>query len=114
MVAFPGYWLADGAVPAAAKYPDVKIGNYLVTAPYGIAFIIDDDTGFVIDPVWDRPKGSRYGDNDPALVPLGIAAPDFSFFRAQFPRGQARVKFTWGRVGAGAVVSMLETDRPVE
>jgi hypothetical protein len=116
---FAGSLLADAAAPwaaalATAQAQEIKIGNYLVNAPYGIAFIIDDETGFVIDPVWDRPKGSRYGDSDPSLVPPGVAAPDFSFFRAQFPRGQAQVKLTWGRVGAGAVAAMLETDRPVE
>ncbi len=98
--------------PAVAH--EIKIGNYFVNAPYGIAFIIDDETGFVIDPASDRPKGSRYGDKDPALMPPGVAAPDFSFFRAQFPRGDAQVRFTWGRVGGGAVAATLETDRPVE
>jgi len=104
---------AAGSSAAAAPL-EIKIGNYFVNAPYGIAFIIGDETGFVIDPVSDRPKGSRYGESDPALMPPGIAAPDFSFFRAQFPRGPAQVRFTWGRVGEGAVVAMLETDRPVE
>lgn len=105
---------AAGGRPASAPANDIRIGNYLVSAPYGIAFIIDDETGFVIDPVFDQPKDSRYGANDPSLVPPGTAAPDFSFFRAGFARGQAQVRFTWGRLGAGSVAAMLETDRPVE
>ena len=102
--------------PRCAEQPqshDIKIGNYLVSAPYGIAFIIDDATGFVINPVWDQPGPPRYGMVDPAQVAPAVTAPDFSFFQATFPREGAQVRFTWGRVGTGAVAARLETDRPV-
>jgi len=43
----PGWQRA--AMPAPASSPSrVRIGNYLVTAPAGIAFVADDDRGFCI------------------------------------------------------------------
>lgn len=41
-----------------AQHQDVKIGNYFVDSPYGIAFIVDDAAGFLIDPVW-KEKGAK-------------------------------------------------------
>ena len=38
----------------ASTEQDVKIGDYFVSAPYGIAIIVDDATAFVIDPVCDQ------------------------------------------------------------
>ena len=63
---------SGGATQVSQRVPDVKIGNYFSDAPYGIAFIVDDKTGFLIDPVWDE-KGAptKYFAADPALHPAG-------------------------------------------
>ena len=47
-VIFPANLLCGSA------HQDIKIGNYFVSAPYGIAIIVDDATAFVLDPVCDE------------------------------------------------------------
>jgi hypothetical protein len=102
------------AAASAAPGPEVKIGNYLVDAPYGIAFIVDDATGFLINPVCDETsQKSRFAEDDPALTPPGTTAPDFSFSQVTCHHAGAAIKFTWGRSGPGAVVATLESDRKV-
>ena len=92
----------------------VKVGNYFIGAPYGIALIVNDETAFLIDPDWDE-KGAKtkYFPKDVALVPPGTASPDFSFFQASFRHEGADIRFTWGRSGPGGVIAILESDRPV-
>ncbi len=108
---------SSSAGPASAKAGasgDVKIGNYFIEAPYGIAMIVKDETAFLIDPDWEEKGGaSRYFPKDIAYVPPGTASPDFSFFRAAFRNEGAEIRFTWGRSGPGAVVALLETNRAV-
>jgi putative isomerase len=96
------------------KGRSVKIGNFFSDAPYGIAFIVDDETGFLIDPQWDtRGAKTKYYARDAAAVPPGTTAPDFSFFQANFRHAGAEIRWTWGRSGPGAVAALIETDRPV-
>ena len=93
---------------------DVKIGNYLVSAPYAIAIIVDDATAFVMDPVCDEENmKSRYSDSDPALTPPGTSSPDFTFSRVTCHHDGASIRFTWGRSGRAGVVAMLTSDRKV-
>ena len=108
-IAFAGLPLA-----ASAQDHDVKIGNYFVDSPFGIAFVVDDAAGFLIDPVWEE-KGakSKWFPNDAAYVPPAVTAPDFSFSRSTFRTAGANIQFTWGRVGSSAVIATLETDKPV-
>jgi hypothetical protein len=103
-----------GASQVSPHVPDVKIGNYFSDAPYGIAFIVDDEAGFVLDPVWDE-KGAptKYYAADPALTPPGTTSPDFSFVQASFRHSGASIRFTWGRSGRAGIVARLETDRAV-
>ena len=82
----------------AADKPGVRIGNFLVGAPCGIAFVVDDDAAFVVD------TGGEYF--------AGTTAPDNSFQRYELKRDGATVQFEWGRVG-DAVVARLTTDKPV-
>jgi putative isomerase len=92
----------------------VKIGNYHLESPYGIAIVVDDQTGFLIDPEWEAEGGKTdYFEKDKALVPPGVAAPDFSYFQASFKEDGANVVFTWGRSGPGNVVATLSADKPV-
>lgn len=77
----------------------ILIGNFLVTAPVGIAFIEDDKAAFVVD------TGAPYV--------AGTCAPDDSFHRQRFKVGPASVEFVWGRVGDG-VVARLTSDRAVD
>ena len=60
---------------AAGDHPQrrVLVGNLCpATAPNGIAMIVDDRAGFVVEPEWsERPK-------DNAQVPPGTTAPDGS------------------------------------
>jgi len=98
----------------ASTSQDVKIGNYFVSAPYGIAIIVDDATAFVIDPVCDEEnQKSRYDSADPALTPPGVTSPDFTFSQVTFHHDGASIRFTWGRSGDAGVVGMFETDRAV-
>ncbi len=76
----------------------IKIGNFLVTAPGGIAFIVKDSAAFVVD------TGASYS--------AGTAAPDDSFHQDQFTAQGAKITFQWGRVG-DAVVARLTSDKPV-
>ncbi len=103
--------------PAAAEMRparDVKIGNYHLESPYGIAIVVDDQTGFLIDPEWEAEGGkTNYFEKDKALVPPGVAAPDFSYFRSTLEEAGANVVFTWGRSGSGNVVATVSTDKPV-
>jgi hypothetical protein len=98
----------------ASTNHDIKIGNYFVSAPYGITIIVDDATAFVLDPDCDEEKmKSRYSDSDPALTPPGVSAPDFTFSQVSCHHDGATIRFTWGRSGKAAVLGMLETDRKV-
>lgn len=100
-------WAAPG------KARSVKIGNYFAPSPYGVAIIVDDATAFLIDPLWDDPGKSQYGANDAALAAPGVAAPDFSYARMEFQQQGAKIRFSWGRSGPGAIVARLESDRKV-
>jgi PA14 domain/Bacterial alpha-L-rhamnosidase 6 hairpin glycosidase domain/Glycosyl hydrolase family 63 C-terminal domain len=98
----------------AATEQEVKIGNYFVSAPYGIAIIVDDSTAFLMDPVCDEENmKSHWHDSDPALTPPGVTSPDFTFAQFTCHHDGATIHFTWGRSGHGAVVATLETDRKV-
>jgi hypothetical protein len=98
----------------ASTEQEVKIGNYFVSAPYGIAIIVDDATAFVLDPVCDEENmKSHYSDSDPALAPPGVSSPDFTFAQFTCHHDGATIHFTWGRSGQGGVVGTLETDRKV-
>ncbi|MDQ2732041.1 MAG: PA14 domain-containing protein, partial [Armatimonadota bacterium] len=85
------------AVPPPA--PSVRIGNFLTSAPGGIAFVVEDAAAFVVD------TGAPYV--------AGTAAPDDSYHRFQFHVGDANITFEWGRVGDGAV-ARLTSDKAVE
>ena len=101
------------AKPAAAN-PDVKVGNYFVDAPYGIALIVDDQTAFLIEPAWDEKGGkTSYSLHDAALVAPATTAPDFSFSTATFKHQGTTITFTWGRSGPSAVVALIAADKPV-
>jgi glycogen debranching enzyme len=75
------------------------IGNFLVTAPVGIAFIANNSAAFVVD------TGGPFV--------AGIAAPDGSYNRQEFTLKGAKMRFEWGRVGDG-VVARIHSDQPVE
>ncbi|AIE85466.1 MGH1-like glycoside hydrolase domain-containing protein [Fimbriimonas ginsengisoli] len=68
--------------------PRVRIGNFLLAAPVGIAFVRNDAEGFVID------TGAAYV--------AGTAAPDDSYHRQRFRLGNAKIDFEWMRSGDGA------------
>lgn len=97
----------------ATGHKSVKIGNYFVAAPYGIAIIVDDETAFLIDPATDSLGKSKWFDNDPAYATPGTSSPDFSFSQSNLHYAGANVQFTWGRVGDGGVVGKITTDRGV-
>ena len=89
--------LASSVSLAAGPGPEVKIGNFFVDAPYGVSFIVDDATGFLINPVCDETsQKSRFAADDPALTPPGTTAPDFSFSQVTCHHDGAAIKFTWG------------------
>lgn len=79
--------------------PHVLIGNFLTTAPSGIAFVVDDKAAFAID------TGAPYQ--------AGIAAPDDSYHRIEYPIKDAKVVFEWGRKG-NAAVAQFSVDKPVD
>ncbi|HWD39905.1 MAG TPA: trehalase family glycosidase [Fimbriimonas sp.] len=75
----------------------LHIGNYLVSSPNALAFIVGDKAALVMDP------GGEYF--------AGPAAPDDSYHKTQFKAGGATVTFEWGRVGE-TVVARLNADHP--
>jgi glycogen debranching enzyme len=77
----------------AASPTSVRIGNYLLTAPDGIAFVVDDAAAFVVD------TGGPYV--------AGTAAPDGSFNRQEFSEGGAPIVFEWGREGNSVVGRLI-------
>ncbi|MCX6345408.1 MAG: trehalase family glycosidase [Armatimonadetes bacterium] len=92
----------------------IKVGTYFAHAPYGIAIIVNDATGFLIDPDWECRGGKTpYNERDVALVTPAETAPDYSFVQAELKHEGAAIRFTWGRVGEGAVVGTFETDKAV-
>ncbi|MDE2127192.1 MAG: hypothetical protein KGJ62_11430 [Armatimonadetes bacterium] len=87
------------ASSATALEPhSVLIGNYLVTVPNGIAFVVDGKSAFVLDP-----GGEYYA---------GEAAPDDSYHHARFHIKGASVDFTWGRIGTCAI-GRLTANQPL-
>jgi len=115
LITFIMYAIAVVAFPllAFAQHHDVKIGNYFVDSPCGIAFVVDDAAGFLIDPMWEEKGGkSKWFPNDPAYVSPAVTAPDFSFSQSRFRKSGANIQFTWGRVGS-SVVAKVETDKSV-
>ena len=86
--------VAKGGDADSSRSPSiVRIGNYLVTTPTGIAFVADDAAAFVLDfgDVNERP---------------GLAAPDDSFHQLD-----GDVNIEWGRTG-DAVVARLTSSKP--
>ena len=95
--------LPHRAAGKIARQPSVQpqsllIGNYLVTAPNGIAFVVDGKSAFVIDP-----GGEYYA---------GEAAPDDSYHHTRFHVRGVSVDFSWGRVG-GCAIGRLMANRPL-
>jgi hypothetical protein len=87
------------AVPARAFSRHVLIGNFLVTAPCGIAWVIDDSAAFVLD------TGGQYV--------AGTAAPDDSFHAYRFAHDGGQVTLEWGRAGNN-VVGRLSSDKQTD
>jgi len=86
--------VAKGGDADSSKAPSrVRIGNYLVTAPTGIAFVADDAAAFVLDfgGVNERP---------------GLAAPDDSFHQLD-----GDVNIEWGRTGDAVVARLTSSKR---
>jgi len=99
----------------SGKEHKIKIGNFHQEMPYSICIIIDDKTGFVIDPVWnDTTLKARKKERDVALVVPGTASPDYSYFSAVMKHNGANVNFIWGRKGAGAVQAMIWSDKETQ
>lgn len=98
----------------APSQTPVRIGNYFIDAPYGIAIIVDDQTAFLIEPVGDdRLRKSKYSPEDVAYLPPGTTSPDFSFSECELHIDNAKVRFRWGRSGRSAAVATFETDKAV-
>jgi len=77
----------------------VLIGNYLTTAPNGIAFVVEDgNAAFLVDTGWPYYAGE--------------AAPDDSYHVSRTSRDGANVTFCWGRSG-DAVIGQFDSDKPV-
>jgi len=74
------------------------IGNYLTTAPCGIAFLQDNKAAFVVD------TGAPYY--------AGEAAPDDSYHKVEFTKDGVKVRFEWGRRGDG-VIARISADKAI-
>jgi len=95
LVPFIGLVALFGGSPASAS---TRIGNFLVGAPCGVAWVVDDSAAFVLD------TGAPYV--------AGSAAPDDSYHAQRFGRDGANVVFEWGRVGDN-IVGRLSADKQV-
>ena len=83
---------------AEAQLSRLLIGNFLRSAPCGIAWIVDDCAAFILD------TGGPYV--------AGTSAPDGSYHAYRFTYSDANILFEWGRVG-DSVVGRLSSDKPV-
>lgn len=93
-----GGWAGGARAVLAAPRDGILIGNYLRSAPNGIAWIVRDSAAIVVDP------------GGPSV--MGAAAPDNSYHRYEADRSGAHVTFEWGRVN-DTVVARLSSDRPI-
>lgn len=92
---------------------DVKIGNFFYSAPNGIAFIKDDASAFIIDPILgiNKHKAIFFDDNGGFCQAhlandynAGIVAPDDSYHRVVFELSNNEVvEMEWSKVGDAAV-----------
>ncbi len=80
-----------------AAAPLTRIGNFLLGAPCGIAWVVNDGAAFVLD------TGGPYV--------AGTAAPDDSYHAQRFAHDGANVVFEWGRVGDNVVGQQLSSDQ---
>jgi hypothetical protein len=99
--------LYAGGQANMAKPPTVRINNGFVQTPLGIAFIVNNQAGFVLD-VGDETQrftGPGWGLGSQP----GRAAPDDSFHHYVFHSGDASVQWEWGRV-SDAIVGRLQGD----
>jgi hypothetical protein len=83
--------------PPPANMP-IVIGNFLTSAPSGIAFLDQNKSAFVVD------TGAKYF--------AGEAAPDDSYHEVRFAKEDANVRFEWGRRGDMAI-ARIRSDRAV-
>lgn len=102
-----------GAAGTSDEKLSVSIHNGFMTAPAGIACVVNDQAAFVVDVgrPWDSKV--RFLDNGWSIHGgrPGMAAPDHSIYRATLSSPEAVIIWTWGRVG-NAAVGLLTTDRP--
>ena len=113
--------LAQEAAPAPAAL-DVKIHNGLVSAPAGVAFVVEDQTAFVFD-VGRAPGSARQFLGQEWVQSgcrPGVAAPDDSIHELVLQTSDSEQKnwvewrplrWDWGRVGNG-IVGRLKADLP--
>ena len=101
---------AQGEMPPTLK---VRINNGLVSAPAGIAFIVEDQTAFVLDVELAPGKTNQFAGRTwtASGARPGVAAPDDSIHEVKFESGQTNILWQWGRVG-NAAVGCLHSDKP--
>src|SRR5579863_7206420 len=78
-----------GSLMSGQTKPNIRVGNFLVTAPNGVSVIYDDRSAFVLD------FGGDYV--------AGIAAPDDSYHAQHLTLNGVDINLEWGRAGSGAV-----------
>ena len=99
-IALSALWpFGGGSCQAAPQDDSVLIGNYLRSAPCGIAWIVRNSAAFVMD------TGGPYA--------AGIAAPDESYHKYQFVKNRANIVFEWGRT-ADCAVGRLTADQAID
>jgi hypothetical protein len=79
-----------------------QIGNYHALMPIGIAFILNNAAGVVVD----VGSGTEWRQ--------GICSPDFTISHSEFEQDGAKVEFDWGRVGDDAAVARIRADKPAQ
>ncbi len=111
--AIPFNSVITAPVVAAPVASPVRIHNGLVSAPAGIAFVVEDQAAFVLDV--GRAPGTANQFLGPQWTQLGcrpgMAAPNDSIHKLILQSSEANIQWDWGRVG-DAAVGRLRADKP--
>lgn len=96
------------ALPSGAQEPSVRVGHICATLPTGMAMVVNDRAGMLIEPQYStRPQ-------DVAFVPPGTTAPDASYLQTKFIHQGANITLTWGKSGTDAIIATFDTNQAVE
>ncbi len=101
----------DAVLYRISSDDNVEVGPYTSSEPYGVTILVNRSAAFVVSPKIDL--GNTWcKDEDEALLPYSICAPDGSFVSASATSGDKPFTITYGKIDnktVGIVLSSSET-----